>query len=162
MATCTFRARVAGLLGLPISFFFFFLSYSLSLWVPWGGGGRERPLAALGVHLCNSGSKRKAWDWPGLGYSPPSGVGGARGQPLFPAPTESYEVGRGSSRQQREVSLSAERGKDAGQMVTKGLPWWVSRRVPTVRFAIRGRCWQRKRQHGKKNMMSLGNEDDSF
>lgn len=78
---------------LPISVFF--MSYSLSLWVPRGGGCGEWPPPVLGAGLHSSGSKRKAW-----GHSPPSGA-------------ESYEMRRGSSLPWREGSSLEGRGTEA-------------------------------------------------
>lgn len=61
--------------------------------------------------------------------------------PSFPAPPQNPLRWGRTVAHRREVSLSEEGGRDAGQMVTTGHPQWVTRQVPTVRFAIRGGCW---------------------
>lgn len=64
-------------------------------------------------------SKRKVWDWPGLGHSPTSGLRRSKVSALLlpPNPQNPVKWGRNSP-PAREMSLSEEGGRDAGQMIT--------------------------------------------
>lgn len=145
MATGTFGARVAhSIVGAPHLLLFScpILYLCGFLKVVGVGSGLQRCL----------GSKRKAWDWPGPGHSPTVFSGRARFSPTLLPPENPVKWGSTIS-PSREVSLSEEGGRDAGQMVTTGHPQWVTRQVPTVRFAIRGGCWQGRRHCDEKSMI---------
>lgn len=72
--------------------------------------------------------------------------------PLSPPP-QNPRKWTGAAPQVETSVLVRRRGEGCWADGDRGHPWWVTRWVPTVRFAIRGRCWQRKRQHDKKWMI---------